>query len=100
MAYLGAERGVSPGYCEIRLPYKRDLSQPHSFFHGGRIGTIGDSADANVLTEGADNFGSNENGAHRHRAGARPHKTDTLSQGAQVNEGAESIAFESGETGE
>ncbi|HVS26570.1 MAG TPA: hypothetical protein VHE58_04650 [Burkholderiales bacterium] len=51
MAYLGAGWGLGPGYCEIRLPYKRDLSQPHGFFHGGIIGTIGDSADASVLTE-------------------------------------------------
>ncbi|MGH8751535.1 MAG: PaaI family thioesterase [Burkholderiales bacterium] len=45
MDFLGAEMGaLGPGYCEIRLPYKRDLSQQHGYFHGGVIGTIGDSA--------------------------------------------------------
>lgn len=45
MAYLGAElTAVNPGHCEIRLPYKEELSQQHGFFHGGVIGTIGDSA--------------------------------------------------------
>lgn len=45
MAYLGAElAAISPGHCEIRLPYKEELSQQHGFFHGGIIGTIGDSA--------------------------------------------------------
>lgn len=45
MTYLGAElAAISPGHCEIRLPYKEELSQQHGFFHGGIIGTIGDSA--------------------------------------------------------
>lgn len=45
MAYLGAElAAIGPGHCEIRLPYKEELSQQHGFFHGGIIGTIGDSA--------------------------------------------------------
>ena len=45
MRHMGAEVGdVSPGHCEIRLPYSDDLSQQHGFFHGGVVGTIADSA--------------------------------------------------------
>ncbi|MBL6931774.1 MAG: PaaI family thioesterase [Rhodospirillales bacterium] len=45
MNHIGAEIGaVSPGRCEIRLPYSDDLSQQHGFFHGGVVGTIADSA--------------------------------------------------------
>lgn len=62
MAFMGAElSSVTPGRCEIRLPYKAELSQQHGFFHGGVIGMIADSAggyaaytlmpaDAGVLT--------------------------------------------------
>ncbi len=62
MAYIGAELGdIAPGSCEIRLPYRPELSQQHGFFHGGIVATIGDSAagyagfslmpaDASVLT--------------------------------------------------
>ncbi len=45
MAHIGAQMGaVSPGYCEIKLPYSDDVSQQHGFFHGGIVGTIADSA--------------------------------------------------------
>ena len=45
MDHIQAEMGaVSPGHCEIRLPYSDDLSQQHGFFHGGIVGTIADSA--------------------------------------------------------
>lgn len=62
MDHLGAQVAeVGPGRCEIRLPFKPELSQQHGYFHGGVIGTIGDSAggyaaytlmpaDAGVLT--------------------------------------------------
>jgi len=62
MNHLGAQIAeVGPGHCEIRLPFKPELSQQHGYFHGGVIGTIGDSAggyaayslmpaDAGVLT--------------------------------------------------
>lgn len=62
MEFLGASlTEVAPGHCEIRLPFKPELSQQHGYFHGGVIGTIGDSAggyaaftlmpaDAGVLT--------------------------------------------------
>jgi uncharacterized protein (TIGR00369 family) len=45
MALLGAELSrLTPGECEIRLPYKAQLAQQHGYFHGGIIGTIADSA--------------------------------------------------------
>jgi uncharacterized protein (TIGR00369 family) len=45
MRLIGAEIGVlAPGHCEIRLPYRSELSQQHGFFHGGVIGMIADSA--------------------------------------------------------
>lgn len=62
MNFLGAALAqVEPGVCEIRLPFKPELSQQHGYFHGGIIGTIADSAggyaafslmpeDAGVLT--------------------------------------------------
>lgn len=62
MAHIGAELGeVRPGHCEIRLPYRPEITQQHGYFHGGVIGTIADSAggyagytlmpaDASVLT--------------------------------------------------
>jgi uncharacterized protein (TIGR00369 family) len=62
MTLIGAEMAsVTPGHCEIRLPYKPELSQQHGFFHGGVVGMVADSAggyaayslmpaDASVLT--------------------------------------------------
>jgi uncharacterized protein (TIGR00369 family) len=45
MDFLGAQLiTVGPGYCEIHLPYKEELSQQHGFFHAGTIGTIADNA--------------------------------------------------------
>ena len=45
MTHIGAEMGaISPGRCEIKLPYSADVSQQHGFFHGGVVGTIADSA--------------------------------------------------------
>jgi uncharacterized protein (TIGR00369 family) len=45
MALLGAELSrLTPGACEIRLPYKPALAQQHGYFHGGIVGTIADSA--------------------------------------------------------
>jgi len=45
MRFLGASLGeVAPGYCEIHLPYRPELSQQHGYYHGGIIGTIADSA--------------------------------------------------------
>ncbi len=45
MAFIGAElTHLAPGRCEIRLPHKPELTQQHGYFHGGIVGTIGDSA--------------------------------------------------------
>ena len=45
MAFLDAElTGLDPGWCEIRLPYRAELTQQHGFFHAGIIGTIVDNA--------------------------------------------------------
>ena len=45
MDVLGAQlRVVRPGSCEIHLPYRKDLSQQHGFFHAGTLATITDNA--------------------------------------------------------
>ena len=45
MTLLGAELArLEPGRCEIRLPYRSDLSQQHGYFHAGIISTVVDSA--------------------------------------------------------
>lgn len=45
MAHIGASlTSITPGHCEIRLPYSGAVSQQHGFFHGGVIGMIADSA--------------------------------------------------------
>jgi len=44
MKFIGAKLAeVKPGYCEIHVPYKDELSQQHGFFHAGIIGTIADN---------------------------------------------------------
>jgi uncharacterized protein (TIGR00369 family) len=45
MQHLGAEMTViEPGHCEIRVPFRPDLSQQDGYFHGGVSGAIADSA--------------------------------------------------------
>lgn len=45
MRLLGAELvALAPGLCELRLPYRIELSQQHGYFHGGIVGTLADSA--------------------------------------------------------
>jgi uncharacterized protein (TIGR00369 family) len=45
MDYIGAEiTDIGPGYCEIQVPYKRELTQQHGFFHAGIIGTLADNS--------------------------------------------------------
>ena len=45
MQHLGAQMtAVAPGRCEIRAPYRADLTQQHGFFHAGVSGSIADSA--------------------------------------------------------
>ncbi|MBI3710915.1 MAG: PaaI family thioesterase [Proteobacteria bacterium] len=52
---------VAPGEADIAVDYRQELSQQHGYFHGGIVGTIGDSAggyaafslmpaDASILT--------------------------------------------------
>lgn len=62
MEYIGARlTALSPGHCEIEVPYGAQLSQQHGFFHGGLVGTLADNAagyaaytlmaaDASILT--------------------------------------------------
>ena len=62
MAYIGASLAiVEPGFVEIHLPYRDDLTQQHEVVHGGVVSMIVDSAcgfaalslfpaDASVLT--------------------------------------------------
>lgn len=35
---------VEPGLCEVHIPYNDNLTQQHSFMHGGVVGTIADTA--------------------------------------------------------
>ena len=45
MAFIGAQLAeLRPGWCEIRLPYRPELSQQHGYFHAGIISTVVDSA--------------------------------------------------------
>lgn len=62
MRYLDASlTKIEPGFCEIRMPYRQELTQQHGFFHAGAAAAIVDSAcgyaafslmpaDASVLT--------------------------------------------------
>jgi len=45
MKFIGAElTNLEPGFCEIQLPYKEELSQQHGFFHAGVVGTLADNS--------------------------------------------------------
>lgn len=45
MAHLGAKlEKVEPGVVEISLPYRKELSQQHGYFHAGAVATVADSA--------------------------------------------------------
>ena len=45
MAFIGATLSVvEPGYAEIALPFREDLTQQKGFVHGGILGMIADSA--------------------------------------------------------
>lgn len=45
MKLIGAEMGaLAPGQCEIRLPFRDDLTQQNGYFHAGITSTIVDSA--------------------------------------------------------
>jgi uncharacterized protein (TIGR00369 family) len=45
MTLIGAAMTrVEPGFCEVQLPYRADLTQQHGFIHGGIVAMIADSA--------------------------------------------------------
>jgi uncharacterized protein (TIGR00369 family) len=45
MSLIGARlMKVEKGFCEIKLPFKIELTQQNKFIHAGIIGTIADSA--------------------------------------------------------
>lgn len=45
MDFIGARIGkVEPGFCEVVVPYKPELTQQHGLFHGGITGAIADNA--------------------------------------------------------
>ncbi|MGH6946619.1 MAG: PaaI family thioesterase [Kiloniellales bacterium] len=45
MAHLGAELlRVEPGLVEIALPWRRELTQQHGYFHAGATTAVADSA--------------------------------------------------------
>jgi uncharacterized protein (TIGR00369 family) len=45
MALIGASLTVvEPGYVEVRLPFRDDLTQQKGFVHGGILGMIADTA--------------------------------------------------------
>ncbi len=45
MALLGAElTAVAPGYCELRLEHRPEVTQQHGFVHGGALATLVDTA--------------------------------------------------------
>jgi uncharacterized protein (TIGR00369 family) len=45
MALIGASLGtVEPGYVEVRLPFRDDLTQQKGYVHGGILGMITDTA--------------------------------------------------------
>jgi len=35
---------LEPGFCEVELPFREDLTQQKGFIHGGIVGMIADSA--------------------------------------------------------
>ncbi|MCG5242997.1 PaaI family thioesterase [Azospirillum doebereinerae] len=42
---LGIElTGVEPGFCEMRIPFRADLTQQHGFFHAGMVSMLADNA--------------------------------------------------------
>jgi uncharacterized protein (TIGR00369 family) len=45
MRYLGAEvTALGPGECEIQVPYRKEMTQQHGYFHAGVAAAIADSA--------------------------------------------------------
>ncbi|MBX3454438.1 hotdog fold thioesterase [Ferrovibrio sp.] len=45
MHLIGASiAALRPGFCEVRLPHRLEVTQQHGFVHGGVLGMIADSA--------------------------------------------------------
>lgn len=45
MHLVGARiTNIEPGYCEVELPFRDDLTQQKGYVHGGIVGMIADSA--------------------------------------------------------
>src|SRR6266481_3029850 len=45
MRHLGSEvTALAPGECEIRVPYRKEMTQQHGYFHAGVAAAIADSA--------------------------------------------------------
>jgi len=45
MRLIGANLGrIEPGFVEINLPYRTDLTQQHRYLHAGIVAMIADSA--------------------------------------------------------
>lgn len=45
MTFIGGRLAdIQEGFCEIHLPYKKELTQQHGYFHAGIISTIADNA--------------------------------------------------------
>ena len=40
----GTLLALEPGFCEVELPFREDLTQQKGFVHGGIVGMIADSA--------------------------------------------------------
>jgi len=44
MSFINAKlANIEPGYCEIHVPYDKNLTQQNAFFHAGIVGTIADN---------------------------------------------------------
>ncbi|MGB0369616.1 MAG: PaaI family thioesterase [Flavobacteriales bacterium] len=44
MEHIGAKLiDVQPGFCEIHIPFSKNLTQQNGFFHAGVIGTLADN---------------------------------------------------------
>ena len=35
---------ITPGFCEMEIPYHDSITQQHGFFHAGIVGTVADNA--------------------------------------------------------
>ncbi|MHA2027860.1 MAG: PaaI family thioesterase [Candidatus Kariarchaeaceae archaeon] len=45
MKFIGAKlQRITPGYCEIAVPFKSNLTQQNEYYHAGVLSTIADTA--------------------------------------------------------